>query len=358
MFKINFNDANALVVWYDKNKRELPWRDTGNAYDVWLSEVMLQQTRIGAVRPKFTAIKQALPTIHDLATCEDDRFMRLWEGLGYYSRARNILKCARVLCELYSGKLPEDYNLLLKLPGIGPYTAGAIASIAYGIAAPAVDGNVLRVLARYHEDDRDVRSPLIRKEAEQAVMTLFQEKQEPHFVSSFNQGLMELGETVCVPNGTPLCDQCPLMSHCKAYQNKTYDKIPYRSALKQRKVIHRTLCVIRDGNSFLLHKRDQTGLLAGLYEFIGIDRTLTKQEVIDICEAHNIHVLRIKPLPKAKHVFTHLEWHMTAYEILTGELELPHDTSYVLASKKELAHMAVPSAFKTYLDWYTLRDQP
>ena len=356
MFTINTEDAVKLAAWYDDNKRELPWRDTGDAYDVWLSEIMLQQTRIEAVRPKFLLFKQELPNIEAVATCHEDKLMRIWEGLGYYSRARNLQKCAKVLCERYDGQLPKDYEALLKLPGIGPYTAGAIASIAFGIPVPAVDGNVLRVLARLQADYRDVKNPSVRKEATQEVRTLFMQNSDPHFVSSFNQGIMELGETVCIPNGTPSCEICPLHVSCRAHATGMVDDLPYRSAPKERKTIERTLFIIRDGSKFLLHKRKKTGLLAGLYEFIGVDEKISKQEAIARCQTNGIDVLRIRTLPTAKHMFTHLTWDMSAYEIMTGQLAEPDDPNYVLTSKKELAHLAVPSAFKTYIDFYALRD--
>ena len=348
--------AEHLVSWYDKNKRKLPWRDTGNPYDVWISEIMLQQTRIEAVRDKYALFRKELPTIQDLAACEDDKLMRIWEGLGYYSRARNLKKCAQILVEKYEGKLPADVEKLKSLPGIGPYTAGAIGSICFGLPVYAVDGNVLRVLARYFEIRDDVRDLKTVSEIRDTLRSIYENKEPSPFFSALNQGLMELGETLCVPNGLPRCGDCPLKNRCRTHAKGCYEEIPYRSPLKPRKIINRTLLVIRDGDSFQLHKRSASGLLAGLYEFPGVDQTLTKEEVEKETEKMNFEPLCIKALPDSKHIFTHLEWHMKAYEITVSEIH-SKGSSYVLANKKELSQLAIPSAFKTYIDWYSLRDQ-
>jgi A/G-specific adenine glycosylase len=354
---MNINTAEEIVHWYDKNKRSLPWRDTNNPYDVWLSEIMLQQTRIDAVKPKYELFKKNLPDIASLAACEDDALMRLWEGLGYYSRARNLKKCANALVEQYAGKLPAAYDALIKLPGIGPYTAGAISSIAYDMPVPAVDGNVLRVLARYFGIKDDVRNEAVKKKIQDTIQDLYETKQKKGFFSSFNQGLMEIGEVVCVPNGAPHCDACPLQEKCICCKKKLYEEIPYRSSLKERKIIERTLLILRDGDSFLLHKRDEKGLLAGLYEFIGIDETLNEKQALKEAERMGAVPVRITHLPEAKHIFTHLEWYMHAYEIQVEQIEQLKIDHCILANKKELASLAIPSAFKTYINWYSLRDQ-
>lgn len=351
---LNKKDANKLCDWYEHNKRELPWRDTGNAYDVWLSEIMLQQTRIEAVKEKFILFKKELPTIKKLAECDDDKLMRLWEGLGYYSRARNLKKCAIELVNNYHSKLPEEAEVLVKLPGIGPYTSGAISSIAFNKPAPAVDGNVLRVLTRISLDNRDVRDNAIKKEYEDKLQSLLNTYDVSS--SSFNQGLMELGETICLPNGEPHCKECPFKTSCIAHKENKTAVIPYRSKLNERKIIERTLFIIRDGDQFLIHKRPSTGLLANLYEFIGINSTLSKKEIILLLEEKDIHPLKIKKLPDAKHIFTHLEWHMSAYEITVEEIQTLTSKEYFLFNKKQLSEKAIPSAFKKYVDYYTLRD--
>ncbi len=349
------NDIHSLIEWYKENKRSLPWRDTGNPYDVWLSEIMLQQTRIEAVKPKYLSFKEALPTIQDLAQCSDDRLMRLWEGLGYYSRARNLKKCANVLVDQYNGKLPNDYHALLNLPGIGPYTAGAIASIAFDIPVSAIDGNVLRVLARYYGIQDDIRNPKVRNILEDKLHNFYTNKDKHYDYSSFNQGIMELGETVCVPNGTPQCHKCPLKENCYACIHDVTQSIPYRSALKKRKIVERTLFIIRDNQSFVVHKRPSSGLLAGLYEFIGIDKHLNQSSAIQYVESLGFTPLKIQVLPESVHIFTHLEWHMHAYEIKVAQIQ-QLDQDFYSVTKKELQSLAIPSAFKKYIDWYSLRD--
>lgn len=355
-YEISSDEARKLAKWYDTHKRDLPWRDTGNPYDVWLSEIMLQQTRIEAVRPKYLKFKKEIPDIETLAKTDTDRLLYLWEGLGYYSRIRNMQKCARVLVEKYNSQLPADYHALLKLPGIGSYTAGAIASICFGIPVPAVDGNVMRVLARYFEIGDDVRDPSVKKQIESIIMNLFSREHDKSFVSSFNQGLMELGETVCLPNAMPQCNMCPWAETCHAYKNQTIEQYPYRSALKKRKVIQRTIFVIRDGNTFLLHKRPDHGLLARMYEFPGTDTWLTREETIHEIENMGFTPMKIRSLPDSVHKFTHLEWQMKAYEITVGEISQPLDESYILADKKSLSSKALPSAFSRYIQWYALRD--
>ncbi len=353
MNKINQTLGNNLVTWYQQNKRSLPWRDTGNAYDVWLSEIMLQQTRIEAVKPKFYLFKETFPTIEDLAKANDDVLLRVWEGLGYYSRARNLKKCAKILVEQYNGKLPQEYNQLIQLPGIGPYTAGAISSIAYHKPHSAVDGNVLRIFTRIFEITEDIRDTKTKNNIEKIIDSFLQEN--PFFSSDFNQGCMELGEVICVPNGKPKCDSCPIQQYCLAHLHDKTDSIPYRSALNKRKIINRTLFMIRDGERFLIHKRPQSGLLAGMYEFIGVDSFLTRKEIITLLESQNIHPLKIKKLPDAKHIFTHLEWHMHAYEITVEQIESLEKENYLLLNKTELSTRAIPSAFKKYTDFYALR---
>ncbi len=360
---MTLQQAKELIAWYNENKRDLPWRDTNDPYDVWLSEIMLQQTRIQAVWDKFLLFKKELPTIEALSQCEDDRLMRLWEGMGYYSRARNLKKCAIELVHSYNGILPKDKETLKKLPGIGPYTAGAISSIAYNQPCPAVDGNVMRVMARILNDDRDIRSEALKKEYEALLQELYTSNSkallayDPLAFSHLTQGLMELGEVRCIPNGTPQCITCPFSTTCEAKIENTTDRIPYRSSLKQRRIINRTLLIIQDGDRFLLHKRPTEGLLAGLYEFIGIDETLNKKQVIGETQNLGFQPVRISILPKSKHIFSHLEWHMTAYEIKVENMTDFQKDNYVLLTKKELQDFAIPSAFKTYVEYYALRDR-
>ena len=354
MNTLKIEQAMNIVSWYKKNKRFLPWHKN-DAYAIWISEIMLQQTRIEAVKPKYIQFMNTLPTMQSLAECDDDTLMRLWEGLGYYSRARNLKKCAQVVCQTYHGVLPADYQTLLTLPGIGSYTAGAISSIAYHRPVSAIDGNVLRVLTRYFEINEDVRLPQTKDLIEQSLTKIYHSKQKGDFFSAFNQGLMEIGETICTPSGKPNCQHCPLSDDCKAYKNQTYEAIPYRSKLKKRKIIKRTILVIRDGSSFLLHKRDNTGLLANLYEFIGVDTYLSQKEMISFVQSLDLQPIKISKLPDSKHIFTHLEWHMKGFEVQVEQIASTPSNNYVLATKKELSSLAIPSAFKTYINWYDLR---
>ncbi|MBR2669091.1 MAG: A/G-specific adenine glycosylase [Solobacterium sp.] len=346
------DNAEDVIRWYEQNKRDLPWRDTGDPYDVWISEIMLQQTRIEAVREKYLRFMAELPDIRSLAECPEDKLMRLWEGLGYYNRARNLRKCAEYLCEHENGVLPADYKRLLGLPGIGTYTAGAIASIAYHLPCPAIDGNVLRVLARYYGIREDIRQEKTINQIRDLLLPVYEEEL-PY--SSLNQGLMEIGEVLCLPKGMPKCEQCPLRSSCTACREQTTGEIPYRSSLKKRKILERTILVIRNGDHFLLKKRPDTGLLAGLYEFPGIDKHCGKKEIIARVESMNYHVMKIHPLPDAVHVFSHLEWKMKAYEVWIEEPEHTLSSPWISADLHELQDLALPSAFRAYIDWYSLR---
>lgn len=405
-------DAAALLNWYRRSKRTLPWRDTGNPEDVWISEIMLQQTRVEAVKNYFLRFRTALPNVAAIAACPDDALMKLWEGLGYYSRARNLKKCAATLVRDYDGRLPADYRALLSLPGIGAYTAGAIASIAYGIPVPAVDGNVLRVWARLTGCSDDIASPDTKKcftdEIQSLILQCVREMApEPRHtenqvtivptrpaasapnegtfsVSDFNQALMELGAVVCVPNGAPLCDQCPLRAICTACSTDTTDSLPFRSPKRPRKIEKRTLLIIRDGERFLLRKRPATGLLAGLYEFPGVSGHLNEAEALAAAAKLGFSPLRIRPLPEGKHIFTHIEWQMHAWEIYAAEFPaspavIPAPSADVhkkimspaaastntrtgttsdillLVKKEELQQLAIPSAFRTWTDWYALK---
>ena len=356
-------DAVSLIGWYRKNKRSLPWRDTGDPEDVWISEIMLQQTRVEAVKEYFIRFREALPDAAAIAACPDDRLMKLWEGLGYYSRARNLKKCAQVLVEQYGGKLPADHGELLKLPGIGPYTAGAIASIAFGLPVPAVDGHVLRVWARITgcTDDiaLDATKRLFTWEIA-ALLELMSRSTGDFRAGDYNQALMELGATVCVPNGAPLCGHCPMNHRCEALSEGLTGLIPVKSVKKPRRREERTILVIRDGERFFFRKRPSKGLLAGLYEFPGAEGFLTQEQAVDAVRALGFDPVRAVPLPAGKHIFTHIEWHMEAWEVrvsgFPAELPAEKRDSAILVTKEELSQFAVPSAFRTWTEYYALKD--
>ena len=357
MYKIADEDIVKLLAWYRKKGRHFPWRNTGNPYDVWISEIMLQQTRTEAVISYFLRFKEEFPDVKALANADEERLMRLWEGLGYYSRARNLKKCAARLMEEYEGKIPEDYKTLLSLPGIGPYTAGAILSIAYGRPYPAVDGNVLRVFSRYLGIKEDIRLDPVRKKMEEVILAFYEDHKDfsKEDVSAFCQALMDLGAMICLPKGKTVCEDCPLNKNCYAFSNDRIDQLPYRSKNKERKIVDRTLFILRDGERFLLSRRKQSGLLALMYEFIGVDKKLSKDEAKQFLNQRGFEVLRMKSLPSSKHIFSHLEWHMDAYEVFIGDWHLPLKENEVLVTREELDKMALPSAFKTYIDYYALR---
>ena len=350
---------NDLVSWYRLNKRSFPWRDTGDPFDVWISEIMLQQTRTEAVISYFERFRTEIPDIQALADIEEEKLMRLWEGLGYYSRACNLKRCAMKLVEEHDGRIPADYDLLMKLPGIGPYTAGAVMAIAFGRPYAAIDGNVLRVLSRFFGIREDIRLDAVRRRLTDIVEKAYEnEKIDDHrFISDLTQAFMDLGATVCIPNGKPACESCPLKEDCWALRNDLVQEIPYRSRNRERKIIRRTLFIIRNADRFLLEKRPNTGLLAGMYEFIGVDEKMDEKDAKRYLKEEGFDVLQIRRLPSSKHVFTHLEWHMDAYEVKIGDFDLPLKEGQILATREELEELAIPSAFKTYSDYYGLRKE-
>ena len=265
-----------LLDWFQKNARILPWREKPLAYYVWISEIMLQQTRVEAVKPYFDRFIRELPDVRALAECPEDKLLKLWEGLGYYNRVRNLKIAANQIIEEYNGVIPSEYDELLKLKGIGSYTAGAIASIAYSKAVPAVDGNVLRVISRVTADDSDIMKQSVRKHMEERLYELLNDVQDGKMTTSidasrFNQGLMELGATVCVPNGMPHCMECPWCELCEARKQGRIEEIPVKTKAKARRVEDRTVLIIKDGNQIALNKRADTGLLAGLYELPNVE---------------------------------------------------------------------------------------
>ena len=343
---------NPLLIWYDKNKRILPWREEPTPYRVWVSEIMLQQTRVEAVKPYFERFMKALPDISALAEAPEEELLKLWEGLGYYNRVRNLQLAARQIMEDYGGRMPDSYEELLKLKGIGGYTAGAIASIAYKRAVPAVDGNVLRVAARLLKDSKSAKDPKLKACVEQRLMDIIPIDRP----GDFNQALMELGACVCIPNGEPLCSRCPLELLCMAHRDGVETQYPAKVSKKPRKVEEKTVLVIRDKNRTALRKRPEKGLLAGMYEFPTMAGFCSANDVVAYLAEAGIKVLRIQPLEDAKHVFTHREWHMKGYMIRVDELEplFPGrpavDWVYVEAGETEKGY-PIPSAFSAYVKY-------
>ncbi len=338
--------VNPLLVWYRENKRVLPWRDRNNAYYTWVSEIMLQQTRVEAVKPYFERFISELVDIPALAACPEEKLMKLWEGLGYYNRVRNMQQAAVTVTEEYNGKLPESFSALLTLKGIGRYTAGAIASIAYGIPVPAVDGNVLRVISRITESREDIMKQSVREKIEKDLL-LIMPKDCP---GDFNQALMELGAVICVPNGPAKCENCPLGDLCRAKKNGTVSELPVKASKKERRVEERTVFVIQDGEYTAISKRPARGLLAGLYELPNMLGHLNREEAINAVKELNLEPLHIELLEPAKHVFSHIEWRMIAYRIRVSSLEKYCGQKLIFADRKETEkHYAIPSAFGAYV---------
>ena len=303
-----------LLHWYDYNRRILPWREDPTPYHVWVSEIMLQQTRVEAVRGYYDRFLASLPDVKALAEAEEEVLLKLWEGLGYYNRVRNMQKAARILTEQYDGQMPVDYEAIRSLPGIGEYTAGAIASIAFGLPFPAVDGNVLRVLSRITGSEDDIAKEKTKQTVREELLRIM-----PARSGDFNQSLMELGATVCLPNGKPLCETCPVMHLCTAFHEGRETELPVKSGKKERRIEKRTVYLISCGEKILLHRREKKGLLAGLWEFpnamteeqgvqpVELRKKLRKDLTKDLPEDIKVTVTKGK---KAKHIFSHIEWHM------------------------------------------------
>ena len=337
-----------LIGWYRQNKRILPWRDQNNAYYTWVSEIMLQQTRVEAVKPYFQRFIKELPDVQALAECPEEKLMKLWEGLGYYNRVRNMQQAAQTVVSEYDGKLPASYEKLLSLKGIGNYTAGAIASIAYHIPVPAVDGNVMRVMSRITENRQDIMKQSVRKQVEEQLLKVMPQNTP----GDFNQALMELGAVVCVPNGPARCEVCPLAENCMACRHGTVDELPVKSPKKQRTLENRTVLVIQDGERTAIQKRPETGLLSGLYELPNLVGHLTRDEVLKRVKNMQLEPLYIEKLPDAKHIFSHIEWRMTGYLIRVASLDTDRELPFIFAEKKQSEKQyAIPSAFRAYVKY-------
>ena len=333
-----------LLEWYRDNARTLPWRSDPTPYHVWLSEIMLQQTRVAAVLDYYRRFLEEAPTVSDLAALPEERLLKLWQGLGYYNRARNLQKAARILTEEYGGKFPKSYDAIRALPGVGDYTAGAICSIAFGIPVSAVDGNVLRVVSRITGDNTDITSSAMKKKVAAALESVM----PIHAAGSFNQALMELGATVCLPNGAPLCNRCPAKDFCIARLEDRVSELPVKAAKKARRIEERMVWLIFHEDKVALRRRPAKGLLAGLWEFpneLGFSALPAEW---------NINPLSTDYTGQAKHIFSHIEWHMTIQTVEAADTTLPDD--WVWASLEEFnQHYAVPGAFDGAKPWVEKR---
>ena len=337
------NISSALLDWFYKNQRSLPFRTDPSPYHVWLSEIMLQQTRVSAALPYYQRFLAALPDIPALAACGEEKLHKLWEGLGYYSRARNLQKAAKEITAL--GGFPDTYDSLLALPGIGDYTASAIAAAAFGRREPAVDGNVLRVMTRLTDCHDDISDPKTKRAVRAALAEVMPE--EPADIRIFNQAMMELGATVCGPNTAPRCDDCPVSGLCLGRQRGTAETLPVKKAKKERRVEEKTVLLLMRDRKIALRKRPKTGLLAGLWEFPNVEGTLDETAASAAVEAMGLSVIDWQSRLTAKHIFTHVEWRMTGYA-LTVQGDGPAELEWVDAAG--LAARSVPSAFARYYE--------
>ncbi|MDD7402474.1 MAG: A/G-specific adenine glycosylase [Butyribacter sp.] len=335
-----------LLQWYAKNKRSLPWRETKNPYHIWISEIMLQQTRVEAVREYYFRFLQRLPSVEDLAMVSDDELMKLWQGLGYYNRARNLKKAANVIVEEHGGSFPEKYEELLQLPGIGEYTAGAIASIAFGEPVPAVDGNVYRIYTRLKADKSDIMQGKTKKKIREEIAGIVPQRQS----GEFNQAWMDLGAEICIPNGMPLCDKCPLSSYCMARRQQNMLDFPVKTKKKPRRIEEKTVFLLEYQGKYLIQQRPDKGLLAGLWEFPSQEGKLSLKEVSSFVKKWGGDAGQIELLGSGKHIFSHVEWHMLGYRIHLEQIPEELKENLVLSSVEELdKKYSIPSAYSVYL---------
>ena len=331
-----------VIDWDRRERRPLPWRLSPTPYHVWISEIMLQQTRIEAVIGYYERFIAELPDVAALSAVDEDRLLKLWEGLGYYSRARNLKKAALLLTEKYGGRLPATAQELKKLPGIGDYTAGAIASMAFGEPESAVDGNVLRVLSRVLESGEDVMQPAVRKRMAGLLRKLYPRGEEAALLT---EGLMELGETLCLPKGAPGCAVCPLRELCLASQHGTAERYPLRTPPRPRRIEERTVLLLHSGGRWAIRRRSDRGLLAGLWELPGLEGFRDRAAVLAWLESLGGTVTALEECGEAVHVFTHVEWHMRGFR---AELDDPCG-EFLWASPEEImADYSIPTAFRAY----------
>ena len=331
-----------LPAWYSVNRRPLPWRQDPTPYHTWIAEIMLQQTRIEAVIPYYLRFLNELPDVPALAVVEEDRLLKLWEGLGYYSRARNLRKAAQILMEHHDGELPASLEALKKLPGIGEYTAGSIASIAFGLPEPAVDGNVLRVLARLCSSAEDITSQSTKHRVTDLLRQHYPSGKEAALLT---EAIMELGETICLPNGVPLCRSCPLSGVCTAHASGEELNYPVKAAKKPRRIEKRTVFLLHCGSRYAIRKRPGRGLLAGLWEFPNVDGQLSPDEVGRALADLDLVMGALEPEGAARHIFTHVEWDMIGYRI-----DCAKESPYLLwKTPEEIARdYSLPTAFRYY----------
>jgi len=335
-----------LLPWYEANKRDLPWRKYREPYHVWVSEIMLQQTRVEAVRGYYARFLDRLPTIEALASADDELLQKLWEGLGYYSRVRNLKKAAQTVMNAHNGVFPNTFDAVIALPGIGAYTAGAICSICYDLPTPAVDGNVLRVISRLTDDATPIDKPAFKKQVTQRLAAVY-----PQQAGAFTQALMELGATVCGPNRAPECDCCPCREICLGHMNGTAEALPVKTPKRPRRVEEKTVFILSCDGMYALEKRPATGLLAKLWQFPNVDEKLSVEDAICYVEREGLKPQEILRTVERKHIFTHVEWHMCGVYMEVGERIADYCW---LTPEKINSTAALPTAFRQF--WEEIKD--
>ena len=341
-----------LLEWYSSAARDLPWRTPASEthrpdpYHVWVSEIMLQQTRVEAVKGYYARFLTAFPNIKSLANAPQDELMKLWQGLGYYSRANNLKRAAIEIEERFHGEFPRTYQEILSLPGIGEYTAGAIASIALGEAVPAIDGNVYRIYTRLFEDGSDITKAAFKKQLRSELLQTI----PPGAPGIYNQAWMDLGATICQPNGAPLCDKCPFVSRCQAHIHDSWSAFPVKPPKKKRRIEEKTVILLEYQGTYLVQKRPPKGLLAGLWEFPSQEGFISTEELQKLLEQWDTSASTIELLGKGKHIFSHIEWHMIGYLIHLKQapsIPLSEDSIWVTAEKMQREY-SIPSALRLY----------
>ena len=329
-----------LLPWYERNRRALPWREDRDAYHIWVSEIMLQQTRVEAVKGYYARFLAELPTVQALAQCDDEKLHKLWEGLGYYSRVRNLKKAAQVIVSQHGGVFPQTYQELLALPGIGEYTAGAIGSIAFNLPTPAVDGNVLRVCARLTEDRSPIDLPETKKKVHAALAAIY-----PENAGDFTQALMELGATLCGPNWKPRCESCPCASLCLSHQRGTAETLPVKSPKKAKRQEERTVFIFSCDGCYALRKRPNRGLLAGLWEFPNVSGKLEVPLALETAVDMGVGPRNLLRQVERKHIFTHIQWNLRGYYLEVAEKP---DCFQWFTGEEIRAQAALPTAFRQF----------
>lgn len=330
----------VLLPWYARNKRQLPWRADREPYHVWLSEIMLQQTRVEAVKGYYARFLAELPTIEALANCDEDRLHKLWEGLGYYSRVRNLQKAARQVAAQYGGRFPRDYDAVRALPGIGDYTAGAICSICFDLPSPAVDGNVLRVISRITNDATPIDLPAYKKQVRDQLAEIY-----PREAGDFTQALMELGATVCGPNRKPDCENCPCGSFCEGSRKGTAERLPVKLPKKSRREADITVFILCCDGRYALEKRKNSGLLAGLWQFPNVQGKLEVPETVAQAEKWRLKPREIHRTLEKRHIFTHIQWNMTGVYL---DVERMDERFRWFTPEQIDTQAALPTAFRQF----------